>query len=101
MHTRLFGFTYLHDGAAALGGAAAASLARAAARPGRAGAHEAATAASSARAATGTRVVLLDNPVRPEYARRDLASIAAERGQEPLDAAYDLLLGRARRARTR
>jgi N-acyl-D-amino-acid deacylase len=39
------------------------------------------------------RVVLLDNPFWPEYARRDLASIAAERGQEPLDAVYDLLLG--------
>ena len=39
-----------------------------------------------------SRVVLLDNPFWPEYARRDLASIAAERGQEPLDAVYDLLL---------
>ena len=37
--------------------------------------------------------MLLDNPFWPEYARRDLASIAAERGQEPLDAVYDLLLG--------
>jgi N-acyl-D-amino-acid deacylase len=40
-----------------------------------------------------TRVVLLDNEIWPEYGRRDLASIAAERGQEPLDAVYDLLLG--------
>jgi N-acyl-D-amino-acid deacylase len=39
------------------------------------------------------RIVLLDNPFWPEYARRDLASIAAERGQPPLDAVYDLLLG--------
>ena len=31
----------------------------------------------------------------PDYARRDVASIAAERGQEPLDAVYDLLLGAA------
>jgi N-acyl-D-aspartate/D-glutamate deacylase len=37
--------------------------------------------------------VLLDSDVWPEYARRDLASVAAERGQEPLDAVYDLLLG--------
>lgn len=40
-----------------------------------------------------SRVVLLDNDVWPEYARRDLASIAADRGQDPLDAVYDLLLG--------
>jgi N-acyl-D-aspartate/D-glutamate deacylase len=38
------------------------------------------------------RVMLLDNDVRPEYARRDIAAIAAERGVEPLDAVYDLLL---------
>ena len=29
----------------------------------------------------------------PSTARRDIASIAADRGQEPLDAVYDLLLG--------
>ena len=40
-----------------------------------------------------SRVVLLDNDAWPEYARRDVATIAAERGQEPLDAVYDLLLG--------
>ena len=40
-----------------------------------------------------SRVVLLDSDIWPEYARRDLASIAAERSQEPLDAVYDLLLG--------
>ena len=39
------------------------------------------------------RIVLLDNDAWPEYARRDVATIAAERGQEPLDAVYDLLLG--------
>ncbi|HEY4349174.1 MAG TPA: amidohydrolase family protein [Gaiellaceae bacterium] len=38
------------------------------------------------------RIVLLDNPFFPEYGRRDLASIAAERGQEPLDTVYDILL---------
>ena len=40
-----------------------------------------------------SRVVLLDSEVWPEYSRCDLASIAADRGVEPLDAAYDLLLG--------
>ena len=40
-----------------------------------------------------SRIVLLDNPFWPEYARLDVASVAAERGQEPLDVVYDLLLG--------
>ena len=40
-----------------------------------------------------SRVVLLDSEAWPDYGRRDLASIAAERGQDPLDAVYDLLLG--------
>jgi len=39
-----------------------------------------------------SRVVLLDNEIWPEDSRRDLAAIAADRGQEPLDAVYDLLL---------
>jgi N-acyl-D-aspartate/D-glutamate deacylase len=39
------------------------------------------------------RIVLLDNETWPEYARRDIASIAAERVQDPLDTVYDLLLG--------
>ena len=41
------------------------------------------------------RVVLLDNPVWPQYARRSLSDIATERGQDPFDAAYDLLRGSA------
>jgi N-acyl-D-amino-acid deacylase len=40
-----------------------------------------------------SRVVLLDSEAWPDYGRRDLASIAAERGQDPLDAVYDLLRG--------
>ncbi len=39
-----------------------------------------------------SRIVLLDNEIWPEHSRRDLASIAQDRGQEPLDAVYDLLL---------
>jgi len=39
-----------------------------------------------------SRVVLLDNDVWPEHGRRSIAAIAADRGQAPLDAAYDLLL---------
>jgi N-acyl-D-aspartate/D-glutamate deacylase len=40
-----------------------------------------------------SRIVLLDNPFWPQYARRDVASIAEERGKDPLDLVYDLLLG--------
>ena len=42
-----------------------------------------------------SRIVLLDNETWPDYARRDIATIAAERGQDALDAVYDLLLGAA------
>jgi N-acyl-D-amino-acid deacylase len=42
-----------------------------------------------------SRIVLLDNDVWPEYARHDIAAIAAERGQDPLETVYDLLLGAA------
>ncbi len=38
------------------------------------------------------RVVLLDNDVWPEYSRVDIATIARERRQEPLDAVHDLLV---------
>jgi N-acyl-D-aspartate/D-glutamate deacylase len=38
------------------------------------------------------RVVLLDNPRWPHYARRSLAEIGRLRGQEPHDAALDLLV---------
>ena len=40
-----------------------------------------------------SRVVLLDNEIWPEYARRDLASIAAEREQPVAAAICDLLSG--------
>ncbi len=39
------------------------------------------------------RVVLLDNARWPEYAREDIAAIAAARGQAPFDAVCDLLRG--------
>lgn len=38
-----------------------------------------------------TRVILLDMPAWPEYGRLSLAEVAERRGQQPLDAAYDLL----------
>ncbi|MBV9860429.1 MAG: amidohydrolase family protein [Alphaproteobacteria bacterium] len=37
-------------------------------------------------------LVLLDNRLFPQYARRDFADIARERGQDPFDAAFDILL---------
>lgn len=40
-----------------------------------------------------SRVVLLDNPCWPQYARMDFEAIAAEREQDPRDAIFDLLLG--------
>ena len=39
-----------------------------------------------------SRVVLLDNEVTPQLARRDFADIAREKGKDPLDCAYDALL---------
>jgi N-acyl-D-amino-acid deacylase len=39
-----------------------------------------------------SRVVLLDNQIRPEYGRRDINSIAIEQGQRPLDVVCDLLI---------
>ena len=91
MHTRRFGITHLYAALPpwALG---ADDLAALLTRPRRARPHAPAPRASSARANDWSRIVLFDNPFWPEYARRDLAEIAAERGQEPLDAVYDLLV---------
>ena len=91
MHTRLYGTTHLYSALPPwalaaepneLRGLLADSGARDRMRPYR-----------SILSAGGDweRVVLLDNPFWPEYARRDVASIAAARGQDPLDAVYDLL----------
>lgn len=95
MHTRAFGLTHLY--AALPGWAMAASreeLSRAlrdpAARAEMKG-HDTILSAGG----DWSRVVLLDNRIWPQYARKDLASIAAERHQDPLDAVYDLLLGSA------
>ena len=93
MHTRTFGLTHLR--AALPGWALAASrtelaaLLRDPAERDRMRPHRSILSAGG----DWSRVVLLDNESWPEYARRDLASIAAERRQEPLDAVYDLLLG--------
>jgi N-acyl-D-amino-acid deacylase len=92
MHTRTFGLTNLY---AALPRWALAldrdELADALGDPDR---REAMRDHRSILSAGGdwSRVVLLDNDAWPAYARHDIASIAADRGVEPLDAVYDLLL---------
>ncbi len=40
-----------------------------------------------------SRVILLDNPRWPEYARMDIETIARDRAQTPHEAIFDLLLG--------
>jgi N-acyl-D-aspartate/D-glutamate deacylase len=91
MHTRLFGFTFLssvlpawaiEDGPERL-----AEVLRDGAARERMKSHRSILSAGD----DWTRIVLLDNDIWPDYARRDFASIAAERGQDPLDAIYDLL----------
>ena len=93
MHTRRFGLTHLH--AALPGWALTAERDELAALLRDPAQRDAMRPHRSILSAGGdwSRVVLLDNDAWPEYARRDLASIAAERGQDPLDAVYDLLLG--------
>jgi N-acyl-D-amino-acid deacylase len=93
MHTRTFGLTNLYAAlpAGALG-ADTADLERVLRDPAKRDAmrtHRSILSAGN----DWSRVVLLDSEAWPEYGRRDLASIAAERGQDPLDAVYDLLLG--------
>jgi N-acyl-D-aspartate/D-glutamate deacylase len=90
MHTRRFGITHLYAalppwalGADDLGALLGDPAARDRMRP-----HRSLLSAGN----DWTRIVLFDNPFWPEYARRNVAEIAAERGQEPLDAVYDLLV---------
>ncbi len=91
MHTRLYGTTFLAallPGWAREGGGAAI-----AARLGNAETRERIKSFSSILSASGDweRLVLLDNPQFPEYARRSLAEIGRLRGQHPHDAALDML----------
>ena len=92
MHTRLFGFTYLATVLPAWAADPAGPGLAAALRDPDARARMKRHRSILSEGGDWGRVVLLENPVRPEHAGRDLASLAAERGQEPLDVAYDLLL---------
>ena len=92
MHTRLFGFTYLPTALPAWalegGPRALEQLLREPQARERMKRHESILSAGS----DWGRIVLLDNDVWPQQSRRDVASISAERGQDPLDTVYDLLL---------
>ena len=92
MHTRLFGFTYLPTvlpaWAMSGGPAATAELLRDPGARERMKRHESILSAGG----DWSRVVLLDNEVWPDRSRHDIAAIAAERGQDPFDTVYDLLL---------
>jgi N-acyl-D-amino-acid deacylase len=93
MHTRTFGLTNLYAALPAWAlGADTADLERVLRDPAKRDAMRSHRSILSA-GNDWSRVVLLDSEAWPEYARRDLASIAADRGQDPLDAVYDLLLG--------
>jgi N-acyl-D-aspartate/D-glutamate deacylase len=93
MHTRTFGLTNLYAALPAWALAASrdelAAILRDPAQRDAMRGHRSILSAGN----DWSRVVLLDNDIWPEYARRDLASIARERDQQPLDAVYDLLLG--------
>jgi N-acyl-D-aspartate/D-glutamate deacylase len=93
MHTRLYGLTHLYAALppwvlAEEPGRQAGLLRDPAARD-RMRPHRSILSAGD----DWSRIVLLDNPFWPAYSRRDVASVAADRGQDPLDAVYDLLLG--------
>jgi N-acyl-D-amino-acid deacylase len=93
MHTRLYGTTYLQSAlppwVLAEEPAQQAELLRDPAARERMRPHRTILSAGN----DWSRIVLLDNPFWPQYARRDVAAVAEERGQDPLDAVYDLLLG--------
>lgn len=93
MHTRRFGTTYLSAALPAWArtgdaGAIAARLADPAQRD-RMRNHRSILSAGG----DWGRVVLLDSPRWPEYARKDISAIASERGQDAFDAVCDLLAG--------
>ncbi len=92
MHTRLFGFTYLYSvlppWAQAGGlGELEAHLRNEKSRQRMKGFRSILSAGDD-----WERIVLLDNDLYPSYARRNVQSIADERGQEPLDSVFDILL---------
>ena len=90
MHTRSFGFAYLHFALPSWLDLEPESLRKQLADPGVREKIANSTTILNART-PWDRFVLLDNAVWPEYSRRRVSDIAAERGQSPLDVVYDLL----------
>lgn len=92
MHTRLFGFTYLYSAlppwAQADGPERLLEYLRDPAARTKMKEFQSILSAGN----DWSRIILLDNPDFPEFSRRDFESIASERGQDPLDSIYDLLL---------
>src|SRR5213596_765229 len=90
MHTRLYGLTHLYAAlppwVLAEEPSRQAELLRDPAVRARMRPHRSILSAGN----DWSRIVLLDNPFWPQYARHDVASVAAERGQDALDAVYDL-----------
>ncbi len=97
MHTRLFGFTFLASALPAVAVAAGPERLAALLRDRATREELKAHTGILGRESDWSRVVLLDNDLWPDLARRDVAAIAAERGQDPLDTVYDLLLADTRR----
>ncbi len=93
MHTRLYGLTHLYAAlppwVLAEDPETQAELLRDPAARDRMRPHRSLLSAGN----DWSRIVLMDNPFWPQYARRDISSIAAERRQEALDTVYDLLAG--------
>jgi N-acyl-D-amino-acid deacylase len=91
MHTRLYGTTFLH--AALPPSILAQSAEMQAELLGDQSAREAVAEYESILSAgrDWSRIVLLENSVHPQYGHRDIASLAAERGQDPIDTVCDLL----------
>jgi N-acyl-D-aspartate/D-glutamate deacylase len=93
MHTRLFGLTFLHAMLPPWFNASDPQRVRQLLQQGSVRrdilAHRSIVTASG----NWKRLVLLDNPVYPQYSRLNFEQIAAERGQDPGEAALDLLAG--------
>ncbi len=93
MHTRVYGTNYLHN--ALPPDALAGGLERLKTLLADSSARAAMKGHRSILSAGGDwdRIVLLDNPYWPQYARRSVGDVAAERGQDAFDTIFDLMLG--------
>lgn len=91
MHTRLYGTTMLRTMLPPWAAGGGTEAARAALRSPDARRRMKDYRSILASVGDWNRVVLLDLPVLSEYSRRSLAEIAGERGQDPYEAAFDII----------